>query len=140
MTNDPSSSDQPASPRQPIDPAGTSAPPPPPPGYVPAVYVQGHGAGKGVNKVLTYLLFVGLLVSVTLNIHLYGPVRTIAQALAGGLQEQQLDPEVKKSELDNRIVIVNISGTINGSTAAYATDAFYRLTKDKPAAVVLRVE
>lgn len=140
MTNENDSTSQPGSPRAPIDPTGTSTPPPPPPGYVPAVYVQHPGTGKGAAKVITYLLMVGLLVSVTLNIYLYGPVRAIAGALAGGMKEQPYNATVLPSEVSDRVVIVEITGMIDGTTAEFARQAFHKLENDKPAAVVLRVE
>lgn len=141
MSDDPNTNDstpQPGNPRPPIDPTGTSAPPPPPPGYVPAVYVQ-SGSRSG-SKLLTYILFVGLLTSVTLNIYLYGPVSTIARALSGGLQEAAYNPAVEPSEIDDRVVVVKIAGLIDDPMAEYARQAFYKLEQDPPAAVVLRVE
>lgn len=140
-THDPnSSSPDSASPRPPIDPTGTSAPPPPPPGYVPAVYVQHPGSGKSATKVITYLLLVALLASVTLNVYLYGPVSAIAAALAGGMKEQPYNPEVKPSEVEDRVVVVEVTGMIDTTTAQFARQAFYKLEQDPPAAVVLRVE
>ena len=133
----------PGAPRQPIDPTGTSTPPPPPPGYVPAVYVQQPSASKGVGKVVMYLLIVGLLTSVMINIYLskYGPVAAMLSAFtASGLQEVSYYPPVAPSETKDRIVVVEISGTIEGSVAEFARQTFYALEKDPPAAVVLRVE
>lgn len=131
---------QPGSPRQPIDPTGTSTPPPPPPGYVPAVYVQHPGSGKGAAKIIMYLLAVALLASVTANIYLSGPVKVIAEAIAGGLQEIPYNKEGESVDGDKRIVVVEISGTIEGSVAQFARQAFYKLEQDPPAAVILRVE
>lgn len=139
MSSESNPSSQPGEPRKPIDPTGTSTPPPPPPGYVPAVYVQQPKAG-GAGKIVTYLLMVGLLVSVTLNVYLYGPVKTIASALAGGLQEQPYNPTVEATGDTERVVVVNIAGLIDGPTAAYTRQAFERLKQDPPGAVVLRVE
>lgn len=139
MSNDQHDNKPAGEPRTPIDPTGTSTPPPPPPGYVPAVYVQGPG-GKGANKIVAYLLMVGLLVSVTLNVYLYGPVNTIAKALAGGVQEVHYSGPEKSAKHEDRIVIVEIAGTINGEVAEFARQAFNRLEQDPPAAVVLRVE
>ena len=133
----------PGAPRPPIDPTGTSTPPPPPPGYVPAVYVQHPSGSKGIGKVVMYLLVVGLLTSVMINVYLskYGPVATMLSAFAaGGLQEQSYHPTVTPSELKDRVVVVEITGMIEGSVADFARQAFYTLEKDPPAAVVLRVE
>lgn len=134
---------QPGEPRKPIDPTGTSTPPPPPPGYVPAVYVQHPSGSKGIGKVVLYVLAVGLLTSVMINIYLskYGPVAMMLGALtSGGIQEASYNPEVTPSEVDGRVVVVEISGTIEGSVAEFARQAFYKLEQDPPAAVVLRVE
>lgn len=133
----------PGAPRPPIDPTGTSTPPPPPPGYVPAVYVQHPSASKGIGKIVMYLLVVGLLTSLMVNVYLskYGPVATMLSALtAGGLQEESYYPQVTPSDIKNRVVVVEISGTIEGSVAEFARQTFYTLEKDPPAAVVLRVE
>ncbi|MEO0474439.1 MAG: S49 family peptidase [Planctomycetota bacterium] len=132
----------PGEPRPPIDPTGTSTPPPPPPGYVPAVYVQQPSGSKSIGKVVMYLLVVGLLTSVMINVYLskYGPVATMLGALtAGGLQEANYHPQVTPSDIEDRIVVVEITGTIEGSVAEFAREAFYTLEKDPPAAVVLRV-
>ena len=132
----------PGAPRAPIDPTGTSTPPPPPPGYVPAVYVQQPSGSKSATKVILYLLIVALLTSIMINVYLskYGPVATVLSALtASGLQEQPYRAEVAPSELEDRIVVVEINGTIDGPTAAFAEEAFYQLMQDPPAAVVLRV-
>ncbi len=131
---------QPGAPRPPIDPTGTSTPPPPPPGYVPAVYVQHPGSGKGAAKIIMYLLAVALLVSVTANIYLSGPIRIIADALAGGVQEVAYNEEGKTVASDKRVVVVEIKGTIESSVAEFAHQAFYKLEKEPPAAVILRVE
>ena len=129
-------------PRPPIDPTGTSTPPPPPPGYVPAVYVQQPSGSKSATKVILYLLVVALLTSIMINVYLskYGPVATVLSALtSSGLQEQPYRSEVAPSEVEDRIVVVEINGTIDGPTAAFAEEAFYQLKEDPPAAVVLRV-
>lgn len=134
---------QPGEPRPPIDPTGTSTPPPPPPGYVPAVYVQHPSGSKGIGKVVLYVLAVALLTSVMINVYLskYGPVAIMLSALAsGGVQESNYNPEVTASELNDRVVVVEISGTIEGSVADFARQAFYKLEQDPPAAVILRVE
>lgn len=133
----------PGAPRPPIDPAGTSTPPPPPPGYVPAVYVQHPAASKGIGKIVMYVLVVALLTSVMVNVYLskYGPVATMLSAFAGGgLQEVSYYPTVTPSEIKDRVVVVEIAGTIEGSIAEFARQTFYALEKDPPAAVVLRVE
>jgi protease-4 len=130
-------------PRPPIDPTGTSTPPPPPPGYVPAVYVQHPGSGKGAAKVIMYLLAVALLVSVSVNIYLskYGPVAVFLSALSRQAPaEQSYNPPFTPTNDTDRVVVVVISGTIEGSVAEFARQAFYTLEKDPPAAVVLRVE
>ena len=134
---------QPGEPRPPIDPTGTSPPPPPPPGYVPAVYVQHPSGSKGIGKVVLYVLAVALLTSVMINVYLskYGPVAIMLSALAsGGVQESNYNPEVTASELNDRVVVVEITGTIEGSVADFARQAFYKLEQDPPAAVILRVE
>ena len=130
----------PGQPRPPIDPTGTSAPPPPPPGYVPAVYVQHPSAKSGATKIIMYVLAVGLLISLVLNVYLSGPLSAIAEALAGGIQEERINPEVEVTGDTNRVVVVEITGTIDAAMAAYASNAFYQLTEDPPGAVVLRVE
>lgn len=139
MADDPTH-DQPGAPRQPIDPTGTSTPPPPPPGYVPAVYVQHPGSGKSAAKVVMYLLAVALLASITANVYLAGPVKIIANALAGGIQEMPYNQEADGVASDKRVVVVEITGTIEASMAEFARQTFYKLEQDPPAAVVLRVE
>lgn len=128
------------SPRQPIDPTGTSAPPPPPPGYVPAVYVQQPSASRNAMRVVLYLLLVALLVSITLNVYLFGPVKAIAAALSGGIQEQPYNAEFEPTGDTNRIVVVHVEGLIDGPTAEFTRQAFQRLEEDPPAAVILRVD
>lgn len=129
------------SPRPPIDPAGTSAPPPPPAGYVPAVYVQQPTASNGIGKIVTYLLVVGLLVSVTINIYLFGPVAVLLSSLSRDAPpENDFYPVFDESGDKERIVVVEISGGIDADMADYARKVFYTLEKDPPAAVVIRVE
>ena len=131
----------PGSPRPPIDPAGTSTPPPPPPGYVPAVYVQQPSGKSGVGKIITYLLLVALLVSVTANVYLSGPIRAVLYQLSlTAPPEQPYNPTFEKTGNTDRVVVVEISGAIDGTVADFARQAFYTLEKDPPAAVVLRVE
>lgn len=138
---EPTEPTSPGAPRQPIDPTGTSAPPPPPPGYVPAVYVQHPSGSRGATKIIMYLLLVALLVSVTANVYLAGPVKTIARALsATGPQEMPYYPAVEPTGDTKRVVVVEISGMIDGANAEFARQAFYKLEKDPPGAVVLRVE
>ncbi|MEM9108644.1 MAG: S49 family peptidase [Planctomycetota bacterium] len=131
----------PGEPRHPIDPTGTSTPPPPPPGYVPAVYVQHPGTGKGIGKILMYLLAVGLLVSITINIYLAGPVAVFMKAFSSTAPpERAFNPVFEPTGDTGRVVVVEIAGTIEGTVADFARQAFYTLEKDPPAAVVLRVE
>lgn len=128
-------------PRPPIDPTGTSTPPPPPPGYVPAVYVQHPGGSKGLGKIVTYLLAVALLVSVTANIYLAGPINSVIYSLSlTAPTEQSFAPTFKASDDPDRIVVVRFDGTIDATMAEYARKAFYTLTEDPPAGVVIRVE
>lgn len=135
-TNDPN-----AAPQPPINPAGTSSAPPPPPGYVPAVYVQQPSASGGMNKILIYILFVLLLVSVTLNVYLRGPIYTIAKVLTEtGPSEKPYAAQVSDPESEDRVAVVVVSGTIDGPTAEYCRLAFDKLTQNPPKAVVLRVE
>ncbi|MFN3167605.1 MAG: S49 family peptidase [Phycisphaeraceae bacterium] len=128
------------SPRKPIDPKGTSAPPPPPPGYVPAVYVQQPSGSSSAVRVGLYLLLVALLVSITLNVYLFGPVKAIAKALGGGLDERPYNAQIEPTNDKNRVVVVHIEGMIDGPTAEFTRQAFHRLEEDPPGAVVLRVE
>ncbi|MEM1354186.1 MAG: S49 family peptidase [Planctomycetota bacterium] len=131
----------PGQPRPPINPAGTSSAPPPPPGYVPAVFVQEPSNKSAASKFLMYILAALLLFSVTLNVYLWGPVRQIAAALsATGLNERLYNPEVTPSTIPDRVVVVKIEGMIDGPTAEFARQAFYRLEQDPPKAVVLRIE
>lgn len=131
----------PGEPRPPIDPTGTSTPPPPPPGYVPAVYVQSPTGKSGIGKILTYLLAVGLLVSVTANIYLAGPINSVLYRLSlTAPKEQPYDPTFEASGDTSRVVIVEVTGTIDGTVADFARQAFYTLEENPPAAVVLRVE
>ncbi|MGB0766635.1 MAG: S49 family peptidase [Phycisphaeraceae bacterium] len=133
--------DQPGSPRPPIDPTGTSTPPPPPPGYVPAVYVQHPSGSRGIGKFLTYILAVGLLISVVANIYLAGPINAIIYQLSlNAPPEQPYNPTFKPTGDSERVVVVEINGPIDSAMAEYARKAFYTLEEDKPAAVVLRVE
>ena len=127
-------------PRQPIDPAGTSAPPPPPPGYVPAVYVQQPSGSRSALRVVLYLMLAALLVSVTLNVYQAGPLRVIAQAIRGGLNERPYNAEVEPTGDDQRVVVVHVEGLIDGPTAEFTRQAFHRLEEDPPAAVILRVD
>lgn len=132
---------QPGAPKPPIDPTGTSAPPPPPPGYVPAVYVQHPSGSRGVGKVIMYLLLVALLVSVTANIYLAGPVSAIIYQLSlTAPPEQPYNPSFEPTGNDERVVVVEVTGMIDGAMADYCRQAFYTLEKDPPGAVVLRVE
>lgn len=131
----------PGAPRQPIDPTGTSTPPPPPPGYVPAVYVQQPSGKSGMGKIIIYLLAVGLLVSITVNIYLAGPVAVFMAAFSDGAPpENAYNPTFEPTNDTGRVVVVEIAGTIDGSVAEFAREAFYRLEQDPPGAVVLRVE
>ncbi|MEM9414156.1 MAG: S49 family peptidase [Planctomycetota bacterium] len=133
---------QPAgSPQPPINPAGTSSAPPPPPGYVPAVYVQQPSASGGFSKILIYILLVLLLFSVTLNIYLRGPIKTIANVLtATGPTETAYVPTVREEQPEDRVAVVLVSGTIDGPTAEFCRVAFAKLEQNPPKAVVLRVE
>lgn len=145
MTDDqaspPPGSPSPGSPRPPIDPAGTSAPPPPPPGYVPAVYVQQPSGKSGIGKVFTYLLAVGLLVSVTANVYLAGPISAVLYQLSlTAPPEQPYNPTFEETGDTSRVVVVEIAGAIDATVAEFAREAFYTLEQDPPAAVVLRVE
>ncbi|MFI4860725.1 MAG: S49 family peptidase [Phycisphaerales bacterium JB063] len=129
------------SPQPPINPAGTSSAPPPPPGYVPAVYVQQPSTSGGFNKILIYVLLVLLLFSVTLNIYLRGPIRTIANVLtATGPTEVDYTPAVNEQRSEDRVAVVVVSGTIDDPTAEYCRQAFAKLEQNPPKAVVLRVE
>ncbi|MBX2851292.1 MAG: S49 family peptidase [Phycisphaeraceae bacterium] len=131
----------PGAPRQPIDPTGTSTPPPPPPGYVPAVYVQQPSGKSGLGKIIIYLLAVGLLISVTANIYLAGPINTVIYQLSlTAPPEQPYNPTFEKTGDTSRVVVVEISGMIDGTVADFARKAFYTLENDPPAAVVIRVE
>ena len=135
-TNDPS-----AAPQQPINPAGTSSAPPPPPGYDPAVYVQQPSASGGMNKIIIYILFVLLLVSVTLNVYLRGPINTIAKVLTEtGPSEEAYAAQVTDEQDEDRVAVVVVAGTIDGPTAEYCRLAFGKLEQNPPKAVVLRVE
>jgi len=141
VMNDPYSSPSAGTPRPPIDPAGTSAPPPPPPGYVPAVYVQHPSAGRGFGKIVMYLLMVALLVSLTINVYLFGPIAAVLKAISlTAPPEQPYNPTFDASADKQRIVVVEVTGTIDSSVADYARQAFYTLEQDPPAAVILRVE
>ncbi|XAL99654.1 S49 family peptidase [Phycisphaeraceae bacterium D3-23] len=133
---------QPAgSPQPPINPAGTSSAPPPPPGYVPAIYVEQPSASGGFNKILIYILLVLLLFSVTLNVYLRGPIKTIANALtATGPSETAYTPPVGDKQPEDRVAVVVVSGAIDGPTAEYCRQAFAKLEQNPPKAVVLRVE
>jgi len=138
---DPTPPQQPGAPRPPIDPTGTSTPPPPPPGYVPAVYVQHPTSGRGMGKVIMYLLAVALLVSVTVNVYLFGPVAVVLQALSETApQEGSYNPVFEPSGDTSRVVVVELTGMIDGGNASYFRDAFFRLEKDPPGAVVMRVD
>lgn len=131
----------PGEPRRPIDPTGTSTPPPPPPGYVPAVYVQSPSGKSGLTKIGLYLLAVALLVSITVNVYLAGPVAVFMQAFSSTAPpENAYNPVFEPTNDKSRIVVVEITGTIEGSVADFARQAFYTLEKDPPAAVILRVE
>ncbi|MEM9515275.1 MAG: hypothetical protein AAGA42_10500, partial [Actinomycetota bacterium] len=133
--------DNPGSPQPPINPAGTSIAPPPPPGYVPAIYVQQPSASGGMSKALIYILFVLLLVSVTLNVYLRGPIYTIAKVLTEtGPSEKPYAAQVSDELSEDRVAVVVVSGTIDGPTAEYCRLAFDKLTQNPPKAVVLRVE
>lgn len=131
----------PGEPRQPIDPTGTSTPPPPPPGYVPAVYVQQPSGSRGLNKIVMYLLFVGLLVSVTANVYLAGPVAAVLKAFSlTGPIEQPYQPSFEPTGDTERIVVVEVAGMIDSTTAEFCRKTFHILEQDPPGAVVLRVE
>ena len=132
---------QPGAPRPPIDPTGTSTPPPPPPGYVPAVYVQSPTGKSGLGKMLTYILAVGLSISVTANIYLAGPINSVIYQLSlTAPPERPYNPTFEQTSDRNRVVVVEVTGTIDGTVADFARQAFYTLEKDPPAAVILRVE
>lgn len=131
----------PGTPRPPIDPTGTSTPPPPPPGYVPAVYVQSPTGKSGIGKIFTYLLAVGLLVSITANIYLAGPINSVLYQLSlTAPPERSYNPTFEQTNDSSRVVVVEVTGTIDGTVADFARQAFYTLEKDPPAAVILRVE
>ena len=141
MTNADTPQPTEGSPQPPINPAGTSSAPPPPPGYVPAIYVQRAESGGGLNKLLIYILLVLLLFSITLNVYLRGPIKTIADVLtARGPQEEHYTYEVKDMQPEDRVAVVIVSGTIDGPTAEYCREAFAKLEQNPPMAVVLRVE
>lgn len=128
-------------PRPPINPAGTSSAPPPPPGYVPAVFVAQPSGKSAASKIVMYLLAVGLLVSITFNVYLFGPVKQLAIYLTvKGPIETPYYPDIEITGNTDRIVVVEVAGMIDGPTAEYCRQAFYRLEQDPPAAVVLRVE
>lgn len=138
---DPTDPNPAGSPRPPINPAGTSSAPPPPPGYVPAIYVQQPSASGGMNKILLYILFVLLLVSVTLNVYLRGPLQTIAKVLTEtGPSESPYAAQVTDEQDEDRVAVVVVAGTIDGPTAEYCRLAFGKLEQNPPSALVLRVE
>ena len=109
-----------------------SAPPPPPAGYMPAPYAPPKGGGVMQKLAVTPITSV-LLISIVMNIYFF----IIFQAqLSAGLSEQAyIDGSAK-----HKIIIVEVTGTIDSSMAEYMRQAFDYLDQNTPDAVVLRVD
>jgi len=119
----------------PVRPIGGSTPPPPP-GYAPAGYHATPMADKqnrGVfGRILAGLLSTVLLLSIVLNIYL----GIFFVQMTSGLRETVY----QEGDASQRLVIVPVSGMIDGDTASYLHDVFQSLDEAPPKGVILRVD
>jgi len=118
----------------PVRPVGGSAPPPPP-GYAPAYAPPPPPAkqSRGVmSRIAAGLLSTVLLASIGLNIYL----GIFFVQMTSGVRESVY----QQGDASQRIVIVPVSGMIDGDVAGYMQDVFTALDNDPPKAVILRVD
>ncbi len=123
--------------RPPVDPAAAMVPPPPPPGYALPPYPPPPPPRRGwMKRLATGLvsMLLGLfLLSVVMNIY-FG---MFFASITGGPHEVTYTDG--DGDHENRVVILPITGMIDGDTAGFVRKAMRSLAQDPPRAVVLRV-
>ncbi len=129
--SDPSGSPQPGQSRPPL--GGTpSSPPPPPAGYMHAPYAAPKGGGV-LQKLAVTLVSSVLLISLLMNVYFV----IIFQAQFGvGLSEAPY----AEGSAKHKVVILEVTGTIDGGMAEYMRQAFEYLDQNTPDALVLRID
>lgn len=106
--------------------------PPPPPGYPPMMFSQPPRRASFWGRIGTGLLTSLFFLSILLNIYLGA---YFASSISGPTEKPYL-----AGDTDHRIVILDVTGLIDESTAAYVRDSLKELRSNKPAAVILRVD
>ncbi len=109
-----------------------SAPPPPPPGYAP-MYAPPPRGGGALQRVAMSLIATVLIGSLLLNVYF---VIIFAAQFSTGLTEV---PYADGSK-DHRVVIVEVTGTIDSGMAEYMRQVFKKIDEKPPQAVILRVD
>lgn len=125
--------------RPPVDPSAAMPPPPPPPTapppgfypYPPPFAPPTRRSGV-LSRVLGGFIASAFILSVVMNIYLLIIISASLQGL----------PEATYAQGDeaHRVVVLPVTGVIDDSTAAFVHQALQQLRKDKPAAIVLRVD
>lgn len=119
--------------RPPVNPAGASTPPAPPAGFNQVYMAPPEGKSGGVmNRVATGLISSILLLSIFLNVYFGGMYLALVR---GGPSESVYED----GDETQRIVILKVSGTISDSTRKFVAASLKALKKNKPKAIVLRV-
>ncbi|QQE12288.1 signal peptide peptidase SppA [Planctomycetota bacterium] len=129
MTNDqtPPTGDQ-SSPRPPISGQGAVTPPPPPGGYSQVIVQQPKEKGKFARKLIGSLLIFSLI----LNVYMFFIIKA-------SIQSGPYEKLYTEGSHENRIVIIPINGTVDGTMYDFVRKSLDQLAKDLPKAIVLRV-
>ncbi|MCC5828161.1 MAG: S49 family peptidase [Phycisphaeraceae bacterium] len=108
--------------------------PPAPPG--PAFYGMAQPAPPArsgtFSRIVIYLLAVGLLVSITINVYL--------SLIVGALTSDIRETIHTRGDTKQRVVIIPVDGVINAGVEEFVVPVLRRLKADPPKAVVLRVD
>ena len=122
--------------RPPLDATGAVVPPPPPPGYALPPYPPPPPKRSWLKRLamglISTLLFV-LLASIAVNIYLG---MFFVSVTSGPHELPYIEGD---GDWSQRIVILPITGMIDGSTAGFVREAMLKLRNDRPKAIVLRV-
>ncbi len=133
--DDPNTSQGPEEPTQARPPISPGATPPPPPPQAPPPYYAAPPAPKGrgvLGRLFVSLLTAVMLLSVILNVYLW----IFFSSVTGGPWEATYE----EGDQDARIAIVPIKGVIDSQTASFVHTVVHQLKKDRPRAIVLRVD
>lgn len=106
--------------------------PPPPPGYPPVMFGPPPRRASFWGRIGTGLLTSLFFLSILLNIYLGA---YFASSISGPTEKPYL-----AGDSGHRIVILDVDGLIDDSTAQYVRESLKELRGNKPAAVILRVD